>query len=110
MLLADCACAYADWKRAREPSPRPPLPLGANSLGNLTYWLYKACAGGGNEEEKEKWARRSGQAVSVGAAIALAVAGIAMAPVTEGLSLGSTLAACLESLQKFTYYQPPPPK
>lgn len=96
VLVADCACAYVDWKRSQESPPRS-LPLGANSLGNLVYTLAKSCLSEPDEAVKEKKAKLLGQGVSAVAVIGLAAAGMAMTVPTEAFTLVTLLAGGISS-------------
>ena len=96
VLVADCACAYVDWKRSQESPPRS-LPLGANSLGNLVYTLAKSCLSEPDEAVKEKKAKLLGQGVSAVAVIGLAAAGMAMTVPTEAFTLATLLAGGISS-------------
>lgn len=96
VLVADCACAFVDWKRSQESPPRS-LPLGANSLGNLVYSLAKSCLSEPDEAEKERQAKRWGQGVSAVAVIGLAAAGMTMTMPTEGFTLATLLTGSIAS-------------
>ncbi len=96
VLVADCVCAYVDWKGSQASPPRT-LPLGSNSLGNAVYYLARSCMRAPDAATLDDRALSLGRAVSGMAIVGMAAAGWLMTVPVAGFELASVIAGATTS-------------